>query len=133
MVKKKKTVAVDLDGVLIQYRGWLGVDHFGEPIRGAREFLEKLREIAEVMLHTTRLSPAVNPEHSEIELQDMVDRALIERGLPYDQLWVGAGKPIASAYVDDRAVICNPQDVAPAFRHREFEAALQAVKRLIAR
>jgi hypothetical protein len=25
-------------------------------------------------------------------------------GVPYNEIWVGAGKPVAKAYVDDRAL-----------------------------
>lgn len=34
---QKKTVAVDLDGVLADYStGWQGIEHIGDPIPGAR-------------------------------------------------------------------------------------------------
>jgi len=40
--KNNPTVCVDFDGVLAKYEGFQGEDHYGEPIQGAKEFLEKL-------------------------------------------------------------------------------------------
>jgi len=106
----KKSVAVDLDGVLLKYDGWKGLEHLGEPIVGAKEFLEKLREDFYAILHTTRLAPKFNDRPDQSYLYRVVSHWMDSCGLPYDELWVDKGKPLAIAYVDDRAVSCRPQD-----------------------
>ena len=55
MSSRKKTVCVDVDGVLAQYDRWRGVDHIGDPIFGAKEFVADLRKKYKVVIHTTRL------------------------------------------------------------------------------
>ncbi len=41
--KKELKVCVDFDGVIAKYDGYKGGEHYGEPIEGAKEFLEKLK------------------------------------------------------------------------------------------
>ena len=40
--KSERIVCVDFDGVLSEYDGWKGTESLGEPITGAKEFIEKL-------------------------------------------------------------------------------------------
>jgi hypothetical protein len=56
-----KTIAIDLDGVLAQYDGWKGPDHYGEPMPGAVDFLRALITAdMQPILHTTREGPGLN-------------------------------------------------------------------------
>ncbi|GAB6165611.1 hypothetical protein JCM19992_16110 [Thermostilla marina] len=118
-----KTIAVDLDGVLARYDRWRGPLHFGAPIEGAREFLAALRRLGRVLIYTTRTSAEANGGTSVVELVDRVRGWLDDHELPYDAIHAGGGKPIAAAYVDDRAVVCRPQEYGRA----AFEAALDRV------
>ena len=107
----KKTVCVDLDGVLADYSmGWKGVDHIGDPLPGAVEFLKKLGKKYSVVIFTTRCNPEINKPESASLLRNRVRDWLEEHGFKYDDIYIGVGKPIASAYVDDRAVSCVPQE-----------------------
>lgn len=116
MCETKKTVLVDLDGVLCEYDGWKGVEHFGEPIPGAREFLSYLRERFEVAIYTTRCNVRVNdpdpltddPEAKFSFLVGLVRQWLAQHDMPYDRVVIG--KPLAVAIIDDRAISCRPQD-----------------------
>jgi hypothetical protein len=110
MPNEKKSVAVDLDGVIAQYDGWKGVENIGDPMPGAREFLAKLREKFKVIIHTTRVSTEVNKGTPREMLIGYVAGWLAGHDLPFDEIWFGEGKPIAVAYIDDRAVSCRPQD-----------------------
>lgn len=106
----KKTVCVDLDGVLAKYDGWKGVYHIGEPIKGAREFLQALRDRNyTIVIHTTRASATVNRGFHRGNLHRRIEVSLQENEMPYHSIWTGDGKPLAIAYVDDRAVFCAPQ------------------------
>lgn len=107
----RRTICVDMDGVLASYRdGWQGVDTIGAPIPGAREFLHRLREHYDVVIFTTRCNPEVNRPEQPHLLANRVRDWLDEHDMPYDAIYTGVGKPIAAAYVDDRAVLCRPED-----------------------
>jgi len=123
----KKTVAVDVDGVLAQYDGWKGIEHFGDPIPGAREFLETLLQKYDVLIHTTRCSEEINKPETSVLLARRVRRWLDQHNLPHDGIWVGTGKPIAVAYIDDRALRCAPQRNPDAFR--DVLTALEEMER----
>ena len=112
---KKPNVAVDLDAVLAEYESFEHVFKLGRPIAGARAFLDALSTFARIVIHTTRLSPRYNPGHSHAALIDSITQWLEEWEMPYDELWVNEGKPIAVAYIDDRAVPCRPQEEADAY------------------
>ncbi len=127
----KKNVAVDVDGVLAQYDGWKGVEHIGDPIPGAVEFTKKLQEIARVVIFTTRVNadPKISGRNESVEmLTQRVKLWLDAHGFAYDEIYVGQGKPLAAAYVDDRAVTCCPQDGAS---DCEYKAALYDVRILV--
>ncbi len=52
--KFKKTLLIDLDGVLNEYQGNFDENLIPEPKNGAKEFLEKLNKDFELKLYTTR-------------------------------------------------------------------------------
>ena len=97
----KPTVCVDLDGTILEFDEWRGEQHFGKPITGARAVLNELKHLGwRVIIYTTR--------GNEILVRNALDRY----GVPYDYInrnpdqpaGTNEGKPIADAYVDDRAV-----------------------------
>ncbi len=50
-----KVIAVDFDGTLFEYDGWIDSNHYGEPIDGAKEAIEALREKGfKIIIFTTR-------------------------------------------------------------------------------
>lgn len=122
----KKTVAVDLDGVLAQYDGWKGVDHIGDPIPGAVEFTQALSEFCDVLIYTTRCCEEINTPEKAHLLVNRVRAWLDANGFAYAAIWSGQGKPIAVAYVDDRGISCRPQEDETA-----FSVALHLVGRLL--
>ena len=115
----RKTVCVDLDGTLASYDGWKGSDHIGEPLSGAVEFTHKLSEFADVVIYTTRTNtdPKLGNHEGAFEL---LKAWLDKHGFAYHSIYQGQGKPLAAAYVDDRAVACVPQ--------RDGVAAFQCVE-----
>jgi len=127
-----KTVCVDLDGVLAEYGGWKGVQHIGDPIPGAREFMAALYDIPiKLCVWTTRTNPVVNKDSklSDRELSFFVDDWLTKHDIIFDYVAYGAGKPLACAYVDDRAVVCRPtKDV----ENQDYDTALAMCRGLAA-
>lgn len=121
-----RTVCVDLDGVLAQYDGWKGVTNIGDPVPGAREFMEGLKTFSKVVVHTTRTNSDVNLELDQAGLVATVEGWLDKHEIPFDAVAFG-GKPLAVAYVDDRAVLCRPQkDV----ENQDFDTALRMCRAL---
>ncbi len=54
MKQFKRTLLIDLDGVLNKYSGNFDKNYIPEPKEGAKEFLEKLSQDFELRLFTTR-------------------------------------------------------------------------------
>jgi len=121
-----RTVCVDLDGVLAHYEGWKGLNEFGNPLPGALEFMWELKKRGYyIVVATARLSGdacAANDADFKVVARYVHDY-LVRWNLPYDEVWVRPGKPLAIAYVDDRAVVCRPQSNRDAFREALIEIA----------
>ena len=113
-----KTIAVDLDGVLAQYDKWQGIDHIGDPIPGAKEFLKALTDKDYyVEIYTTRCNSHVNNQTAHYLGQRIYDW-LRKHGMadwPKISVYIRQGKPLATAYVDDKGVSCRPQDDPEAY------------------
>jgi hypothetical protein len=128
----RPTVCLDLDGVLVNRSYARGGEELGDPIDGAVEVTRARAEQADIVIHTARLAGrpagasdgAAQAEQRRIE--ERIRAWLDQHGFAYKQIALAVGKPIASAYVDDRGVSCRPLDDGP----RAFEEALAAVRRL---
>jgi hypothetical protein len=133
--RERPRVCVDLDGVLAEYSGWQGIDFTGAPLPGAVDFARRLSEFADLVVFTTRCS--AEPNRAELgepsrpagdlapRLLQKVKYWLDKHDFPYAEIYIGQGKPPASAYVDDRAVRCSPQEDP-----RAFDSALARVREL---
>jgi len=104
----KKTACVDLDGTLIRFDEWRGVEYFGDPLPGAKEFLSKLREKFDVVIYTCRCTEGIDGPEKASLLRNRVRDELDRLGFEYDHIWIGQGKPIASVYIDDKGMRCDP-------------------------
>jgi hypothetical protein len=97
-----KTICIDFDGVISDYRGWEGKGNFGNPIKGSVGMINELfSEGWKIIIYTTR---------SETE---KIEEYLNSYGIHYDfinynpenvKLDLSPYKPIADIYLDDRAV-----------------------------
>jgi len=128
----RPTVCLDLDGVLVDRTYARGGEELGDPIDGAVEFTRTLAEQADIVIHTARLGgrPAGSSvgaaQAEQRRIEERIRAWLDQHGFAYKEIALDVGKPIASAYVDDRGVSCRPMDDGP----RAFEEALAAVRRL---
>lgn len=91
MHNKKKTILIDLDGVLNQYTGNFNIDIIPEIRRGAKEFLVKLSQNYIIKLFTTRNRILVSKWLVENNLDAIIDD-------------VTNVKELAYLYVDDRCI-----------------------------
>ena len=94
MKNYKKTILIDLDGVLNQYTGGFDKD-FIPPIKeGAIEFLEKLSEDFELKLFTTRNKILA----AKWLIKNNIDKYFIDITNTKDLAWL---------YIDDRCINFN--------------------------
>ena len=115
---KRPVVCVDLDGVLARYDGWRGKLIIGEPVDGAIEFSRSLAEYADMIVWSARVQTKEDAKP--------IIAWLKQSGIVFKEVFTGKGKPPASAYVDDRAVACEPQKDGPG----AFLAAEARIKKL---
>ena len=88
------TIALDFDGVLNTYTGWKGENELYEPRPGTRQFLEKLSKKYSVKIYSTRDASKIKRWLYNHNLDQYIDE-------------VTNTKPLAIAYVDDRAIRFN--------------------------
>lgn len=89
-MKFKKTIAVDFDGVLNNYKGY-DARNLGTPRKNVEKFLKELSNDYTIIIFTSR-------NHS------LVRHWLVENHLDKYIHNVTNSKPPAVAYIDDRAV-----------------------------
>jgi hypothetical protein len=109
MEGKKIRIAVDFDGVIISFDKWKGNEFFGVPLRGARDFMENLFRNYFVIINTCRCNEEICGEPAELSA-NRIRSWLDNHCILYYQVWHGRGKVLADLYVDDRAVLCRPQE-----------------------
>ncbi len=113
---RRKTICVDLDGVLAKYDGFKGVDNFGDPIPGSQDFVGKLNEYFEVIIYTARFSSErIETQEDVYRLKNLIVEWLNENSFKFADVFDGVGKPLAYAYIDDHAINCKPLKNEAAF------------------
>lgn len=127
----RKVVCVDLDGTLADYTGgWRGLNQIGDPLPGAVEFTKQLAEFADIVIFTCRCGEETAGKRAPHLAANIVRDWLDKHGFVYHDIFVGQGKPIASAYVDDRAVYCDPSNLDRS--DASYSNALQRCRELVA-
>jgi len=125
------TVAIDLDGVILKYvEPWSGIRHFGDPIPGAAESIQKLKDLGyTIVIYTTRNNAMAshNAGYDALELTSMVQSELDKGGIPYD--FISLFKPLARYYIDDRAIrFWSWGQALESFRHFEFVRSTKRIQ-----
>ena len=125
-LKKPDRVAIDFDGVIVTHDGWIGHGQFGTVIPGVREFCVEVQKRGyEIVIFTSRLCEQFTPKSTLSFRKNEIEIFLNDQSIPFDEVWLGIGKPAAVAYVDDRGVFCDPQHDQFA-----FEDALVSIDKL---
>lgn len=106
----KKVYCVDLDGTLAEEDGPFDIDKIGRPFPGAREFLAELQKRGEVVIFTCRCCGGQHGKFKLARALRTVREWLEENDMPYNHIWTSedGSKPIAQAYIDNKAVPCDP-------------------------
>ena len=92
--KIKKTLHIDLDGVLNQYKGYYTPDNIPPLLDGAKEFLEKISAEYNIKIFTTR---------DVILVEEWVKKYRINKYIS----GITNKKEVAWAYIDDRCIKFN--------------------------
>jgi len=101
------TVAIDFDGVIHRYsKGWHDGTIYDPPTKGAAAWMQMLKDKGcEIVIYSTRAeSKWVKGFWQEGQVNKMSEW-LDYHGIPYDR--IASGKPMAHAYIDDRAIRFN--------------------------
>lgn len=108
------TIAIDFDGVIHAYsKGWQGGRIYDDPLPGVAEAMQRLIDNGwRVVVHTARATTS----QSRADVMEWLDL----HDIPYFD--VTAVKPLAVAYVDDRAI-----------RFENWNQALSEIDRLMPR
>lgn len=118
---RRQVISVDLDGVIASFKHGT-FDEIGPPIPGAREFLSRLMEHADVIIVSCRCTEECYQPATARELRLKITDWLVANDMPFTSVWSGQGKPLAVAYIDDRAVACQPEFDSEAFDRAEKSA-----------
>lgn len=134
-MNRNPIVAVDLDGVLsdgenFKFKNGRWDDYLiiSDPLPGAVDFVKELSQVAEVLIHSSRLDSSLH-DHDERVVAAAISSWMVAHKFPSCGIWTSRGKPMAEAYIDDRAVLCNPH----ALGRVAYKLAMKEVKRLITR
>lgn len=93
-----RVVAVDLDDTLLSGK----FPEVGQPLPSVVSRMWRLKEIGfRIIIHTARICPG--REAIREEQLEAIHAVLHVHEIPYDEIWTGAGKPIACAYIDDKS------------------------------
>lgn len=119
---------IDFDATLAYYeRGWsknLGVEFFGDPIPGAKEFVDNLcKHVGNdgkhpyIVIYTRRMSEI--DESRRPSLKKALAAWLNKHSFYWNEIYDSYGKPDGTAFIDDRAVQCRPLENANAYKDAE--------------
>ena len=103
-MEKLRSYAFDFDGVIAQYDGFKGKDHFGEPNEVVVKAIRELKKAGHsIIIYSTRGEESLRKYCTLNNIP--VDYYNINPKLEGEN----PGKPIAYVYVDDRAVCYRNQ------------------------
>ena len=106
MAQAGRVIAVDLDGTLAgDSGGWKGFGHIGKPVPKVVAWLRKEKKAgSRIVLFTCRITTLDN-KILPLSL-DTIRKWVKKHKVPMDEIWMAAGKPWATIYLDDKAA--NP-------------------------
>ena len=118
-----KTVAVDLDGTILDFslKTYKDISTFGKIDQGMVDALRRVRAQGwRIIIHSCRVTPFVYAQEGYTEEQAItfLTTFLEKNDIPFDMIWTKPGKPLASFYVDDRAV--SPEAFKEYFKATEL-------------
>ena len=106
-----KVLAVDFDGVIHDYsKGWHDGSIYDDPVPGTRDALRRFKDAGwRILIHTVRAHDRRVWDRVRgciiLEKAQLTELGawLKKHKIPYHEVWIEPGKPIADVYLDDRA------------------------------
>lgn len=103
--KRPRTIAFDFDGVIASYSGWKGHQHTGTPHREVVKAIRLLKKQGHrILIYSTR--PNATLRAYCVKYRIPVD--YFNENPAYRHVG-NSGKPVAFAYIDDRAICYKGQ------------------------
>jgi len=100
--EEQKTICIDFDGVLHPYDSWNDGKLNPNPLSGAKEAIDKLKNKFKIVIYTTRASASShNPTERNEQIKN-IEQWLTKHNIPFDE--ITGDKVGAVAYIDDRAI-----------------------------
>ena len=98
----RRILCVDLDGCLAEYDHWRGYLQIGKPRKHVVDLVRaEYKDGAFIIIHTVRVT---SKSHTVIpRALAALEKWLSANRIPYNEIWLGTGKPYASLYLDDKA------------------------------
>jgi len=107
----EQTIAIDFDNTICEINegyyknGGTELLPIGKLKKGAKNFLDILRlNKYKIIIHSCRFTPSIWGKEDAQKQAKKVEKFLKEKQVPFDELWVKEGKPLAGFYIDDRAI-----------------------------
>ncbi len=103
------SLVFDVDGVIFEYDGWLGIDHYGEPIQDMIDCINRLYDSGkyQICIWSTRTNPHVQGYPFE-NLWIRLTGQLRKHGVKFHKI-LSEPKPLFYCLVDDNVV--NPDRI----------------------
>jgi FMN phosphatase YigB (HAD superfamily) len=104
-----KTLIFDVDGTLVSYSSWQGIDHYGEPIVEMVELVNKLFDtgLYEIAIWSCRTNPMIQGYPQSLLMARLI-KELDKIGLRYHKI-LYEYKPLFHCIIDDNSV--NPDRI----------------------
>jgi len=105
----RKTLIFDVDGILVTYDGWSGIDVYGEPLQDNIDLVNKLYSSGkyQICIWSSRTNPYVQG-YSFQALKDRLEKELKKIGVKYHKI-LNEPKPLFYCLIDDNSI--NPDGV----------------------
>jgi hypothetical protein len=103
------SLVFDVDGVIFQYDGWHGIDHYGEPIQEMIDCINRLYDSGkyQICIWSTRTNHYVQGYPFET-LTTALECHLLDAGVKFHKI-LSEPKPLFHCLVDDNSV--NPDRI----------------------
>jgi hypothetical protein len=99
-----KTLVFDVDGTLVSYSGWHGIDVYGEPLQDNIDLVNKLFDSGryQICIWSSRTNELIQG-YPKQELKNRLEQELKKIGVRYHKI-LDENKPLYFCLIDDRVI-----------------------------
>ena len=98
------SLVFDVDGVIFQYDGWHGIDHYGKPLQDNIDLVNKLYDSDkyQICIWSSRTNELIQG-YPKQELKERLKQELKKIGVKYHKI-LDENKPLYYCLIDDRVI-----------------------------